>query len=327
MLPLSLALAVGLIPPPTDSPAWAKPEVRAALADVTAKLQVCRDGRWTLGDDGKPDVEGVITALDKLLEAVGEKEAAKIAKSEHVWLAKLVALALHRRQNPKLHDELGQTYGDHTQRDNRPQKEWDRALSSRGGIGILPRRKIFQNHLADEYRLAWEFRLLVLPRLQELHEGYSVAGAVRTTTQPCCRVTAEAVYSFGDERSIPTLLTITKCQYLRMFEGMMLPDDDMLDLFTCLSRHQTEVGLRAVLDWAAWTEGFYKEVTDLLSHGKPSDMKIVPRELLAGLAQAKGSEWTALAKKLPVEGLSVRERELREVIIAVGERATTPDKK
>jgi hypothetical protein len=326
MIPLSIALTVGLLPPPTDSPAWAKPQVRAALADVTAKLQVCRDGRWTLGDDGKPDVEGVITALDKLLEAVGEKEAAKIAKSEHVWSAKLVALALHRRQNPKLYDELGQTYGDHTQRDNRPQKEWDRADRSRGGKGILQRREIFQKHLAEEYRLAWEFRLLVLPRLQEIptHHGSERAIGI---SWACFWVTAEAVYSFGDERSIPTLLTITKCQYLRMFEGMMLPDDNVLDLFTCLSRHQTEVGLRAVLDWAAWTEGFYKEVTDQLSDGKPSDRKIVPRELLAGLAQAKGSEWLALAKKLPVEGLSVRERELREVIIAVGERATTPDKK
>jgi hypothetical protein len=321
MLPLSLAMFAATLPP-TDSPVWAKPEVRAALADVTAKLQICRNCQRANDCNDKRDVEDVIVTLDKLLDAVGEKEAAKITESEGQCLpAKLVALALHRRKNPKLHGELGKTYGDHTQRDSRPEKEWEYAELSRAKTSSLDRLEIYQNHMTEEYRLAWEFRLMVLPRLQEIssREWWLRAEGFPTTrrigekrfnyTHACYQVTAEAVYAIGDERSIPTLLAASP---------QMQTDNDTLDLFTCLARHQTEGGVRAVLDWAILTERLRKEHFE--DRGYKDDLKIIPRDLIAGLAKAKGSDWSRLAEKLPEAGLSDREKELRAVLIAAGKK-------
>ena len=323
-LPLSLALAVGLLPPPTDSPAWAKPEVRAALADVTAKLQICRNCQLAKDCNDKRDVEDVIAAMDKLLDAVGEKEAAKIAECEgSCFPAKLVAIALHRRKHFDLHDDLGKTYGDHTRKDSRSETEWERARKSRAQMSVLDRLEIYQNHLTAEYRLAWEFRLLVLPRLQEVPskqrwlraEGFPttkiVGGKGFQFTHACYKVTAEAVYAIGDERSIPTVLAASP---------RMQSDEDTLDLFACLTRHQTEVGVRAVIGWAEYTERLQREFCDQPNSGKVSDLKLVPRDLLEGLGKGKKSVWPGLAEKLLEDGLNTREKELRAILIAAGKK-------
>ena len=329
MLPLSLAVIAAAAPPPTDSPAWARADVRAALRNATEKLWRCRTGYG----HREEHVENVTAALDKLLDAVGEKEAAKIATSEHVWPAKLVALALDRRKHPKRYAELVDTYGGCTLP---PPPEGD-LVPRGGGSFITDRAELLENHVADEYRLAWEFRLLVHRRLEgersgrngEREWGFATVkwvggfqGRKFTYTHACRFVSPEAVYRIGDERSITTALAACRMQR----GGYLLSDDEGLDLFEILARHQSEAGVRALLAWAEETELAQVEHCAQPNSGKVSDLKLIPRDLIAGLA-ARGRPglvkldadgWRRLAEKVPEAGLSVREKELRAILIAGG---------
>jgi hypothetical protein len=242
----------------------------------------------------------VKAGIDRLIDELGEDAAGRLARAEgRSAVAKLLAVALDRRRHPERYRELDRVYG----------SEGGEGEAPRGGAAGRLAVRIRAEHVNEAYRLAWEFRLLTAPAVDE-PRGRFIGGGPAESGLPGVRMspTFEAVMRVGDERSIPALVYFFRHACRDDGDTQLLAAKRAYTL-DVLESFRTAAALRAILECAEWAERQWtarkpvamddrvsipqRWVTDLVSRSRPDARR------WRGLVGAPG--WS---------GLSPRQREL-----------------
>jgi hypothetical protein len=278
--------------------------VLAALEDLHAiqAAGVARTGRECLA--------AVTTGLDQLVTDLGEAAAAAVARAEGRSIAaKLVAIGLDRRRHPERHRELGRVYGDETGFGESP-------LGRRSGPGVV---RIRREHIREEYRLAWEFRLLVFPALHEAGPpGIQRPGTGGAGPEPADQIlpggpvytypTFEGVRRIGSEASVVTLVFAFRhaCRDDGDRKNLAAWREYTLDALEALG---SVAALAAILDCAEWAG---------LQWARHPPEEVGPRgaepakwvENLAAPGRPDRARWAVAFGRFPVGSLTARQRAL-----------------
>lgn len=221
-------------------------------------------------------------ALDVLADCVDEATARRLTAAEATSMnAKLLAIARDRRRHPKRYQELWQTYD----------------LMAPGVDNLhlrLPRSPpLAEKHATEEYRLAWEYRLLD-PKTAE-----------RGLDRP---PTLEALARLRKDASVLTLVYYFRC---------FCQDDDERKwnghrytmASDALKEFRTSRALAGLLECVAWQKQQYARL------GPSPERKYLPEEMIHKLASRSRlipdkelQEWRVVIVTFPQEGLPAEQR-------------------
>jgi hypothetical protein len=248
-----------------------------------------------------------IGQLDRLLNALGEDNAAQVRRAEqvartegHSLAGKIVAIALDRRRRPGLYDAVEREYGS-VLTGIRPDGGGRRA-----GPG---NQHIKKEYIDAKYRLVWEFRLLTAPAADErpfmreaLPPGFEAE--IPGIQMP---PTPEALMRIGSEDSIISFVFFFR-HACRDEQASIRTGVGLDDVLTALERHPSPKAMKAVLDCAEWCEvnkGLY------LPRGLKRESP--PSEWVNDLVSEKrpdGDRWRRALAELPEDGLTQRQQNL-----------------
>ena len=319
MLALSIVAAVACaqVPPPTDR----LPSAAATrtLARVTAALEDVHLNDHVLAaefggpparfggraDPRKARLKVVTDGLAQLLTELGDAAVVDVAKGEGSSLAaKLVAIALDRRDHPGAYEALDQVYGS------------ENGIGQAGGNATVagPRMvRIRKEHIRPQYRLAWEYRLLVFPALDEVTgrepdpegPGVEALPGGPVTLPP----TFEGVRRTGTDATVSTVTFAFRHACTDDERGR---DDSQLRWFcwAILESHVTPTALRAILDCAEFAERQWAKQKPTTPGPRGTDPAVwVAR--LADAPTAEGREkWRVAAAAVAAGPLTARQREM-----------------
>lgn len=268
------------------------------LARVTLALEDLYQERPPATAADGDRIKALNSALDQLITDLGSEVAADVARGEGRSLAaKLVAIGLDRRARPGSYDALGRVYGDHS----------GAGEVSRAGNAVGPGPVALRpEHVREEYRLAWEYRLLVFPALREVGpRTYLPPGGPLGGQQP---PKLEAIQRIGSEASIPALTWVFRhvCRDDIDGGGQAVYREYLLD---AIEARAGLAALLAVLDYAEWAElQWARRGPTYLGPrgGKPSEW--VTR--LADAPEPARGRWRAAGDSAAAETLPPRQREL-----------------
>jgi hypothetical protein len=229
--------------------------------------------------------------LDKLVSALGEPLAEKVARTEAQSIAgKLVAIALDRRLRPERYELLALAYkrGDPTaQRDP-----------------IVPLMVVKKEHVRENLRMAWEYRLLIAPAIDEPLQGASDdPGLPGVRMSP----TFEVIKRLKNDASLPSVVFFFRhiCRDDRDGKSFAVQRGYALDVLESI---RTAEALKAILDCAEWAESQWarsKPEEDTPGHSPNAARWIID---LISPNRLDNEIWRKLVKDLPEAGLSDRQR-------------------